>query len=123
MVKLYGDSLRKEAGFIKVIKGVATRNARIFESRAGMHAPEISRVYKEVKGGFDKVFDETKDVVEEFGGQVDTLRRVSLDASRDDFSLEGPEDNHAEFYIDIHVACAKSNHSVRSLQQIPQAHT
>ncbi|EEB86712.1 hypothetical protein MPER_16231, partial [Moniliophthora perniciosa FA553] len=50
MRKLYGDSLRKEAGFVKVIKSVASRNARILESRAGRHAPEIKRVAKEVKG-------------------------------------------------------------------------
>ncbi|KAI3614456.1 phosphatidylethanolamine n-methyltransferase [Moniliophthora roreri] len=66
MRKLYGDSLRKEAGFVKVIKNVASRNARILESRAGRHAPEIKRVAKEVKGTFDKVLEETADVVEEF---------------------------------------------------------
>ncbi|KAF8550645.1 hypothetical protein OG21DRAFT_1419342 [Imleria badia] len=66
MRKLYGDSLRKEAGFVKVIKNVATKNARLLESRAGRHAPEIRRVAKEVKGTFDKVFEETADVVEEF---------------------------------------------------------
>jgi hypothetical protein len=66
MRKLYGDSLRKDAGFVKVIKSVASKNARLFESRAGRHAPEIKRVAKEVKGTFDKVFEETADVVEEF---------------------------------------------------------
>ena len=66
MRKLYGDSLRKEAGFVKVIKNVASKNARILESRAGRHAPEIRRVAQEVKGTFDKVFDETAEVVEEF---------------------------------------------------------
>ncbi|KAG6333073.1 hypothetical protein ID866_6015 [Astraeus odoratus] len=66
MRKLYGESLRKEAGFTKVIKNVASKNARLLESRAGRHAPEIRRVAKEVKGTFDKVFEETADVVEEF---------------------------------------------------------
>jgi phosphatidylethanolamine N-methyltransferase len=66
MRKLYGDSLRKDAGFVKVIKSVASKNVRIFESRAGRHVPEIKRVAKEVKGTFDKVFEETADVVEEF---------------------------------------------------------
>ena len=66
MRKLYGDTLRKEAGFVKVIKNVANKNARLLESRAGRHAPEIRRVAKEVKGTFDKVFEETADVVEEF---------------------------------------------------------
>ncbi|KAF8438448.1 phospholipid methyltransferase-domain-containing protein [Boletus edulis BED1] len=66
MRKLYGNSLRKEAGFVKVIKNVASKNARLLESRAGRHAPEIRRVAKEVKGTFEKVFEETADVVEEF---------------------------------------------------------
>lgn len=66
MRKLYGDSLRKEAGFVKVIKNVASKNAQLLESRAGRHAPEIRRVAKEVKGTFEKVFEETADVVEEF---------------------------------------------------------
>jgi len=66
MKKLYGDSLRKEAGFVKVMKSVASKNARMLESRAGRHAPDLKRVVKEVKGTFDKVFDETADVVEEF---------------------------------------------------------
>ncbi|KAG6899626.1 hypothetical protein C0993_008568 [Termitomyces sp. T159_Od127] len=54
MRKLYGDSLRKEAGFVKVMKSVASKNAKILESRAGRHAPEIKRVVREVKGTFDK---------------------------------------------------------------------
>ncbi|KAJ6463566.1 phosphatidylethanolamine N-methyltransferase [Mycena sanguinolenta] len=70
MQKLYGDSLRQDAGFVKVIKSVASKNARILESRAGRHAPELRRVakevVKEVKGTFDKVYEETADVVEEF---------------------------------------------------------
>ncbi|KAI0728917.1 phosphatidylethanolamine N-methyltransferase [Fomitopsis betulina] len=66
MRKLYGDSLRNDAGFVKVMKKVANNNARLLESRAGRHAPEIRRVAREVKGTFDKVYDETVDVVEEF---------------------------------------------------------
>ncbi|KAE9396219.1 hypothetical protein BT96DRAFT_1021488 [Gymnopus androsaceus JB14] len=76
MTKVYGDSLRKEAGFVKVIKNVASKNAKMLESRLGaeklkkLHAaPELKRVAKvakEVKGTFDKVFEETADVVEEF---------------------------------------------------------
>ncbi|KZT00269.1 uncharacterized protein LAESUDRAFT_732419 [Laetiporus sulphureus 93-53] len=66
MRKLYGDSLRNDAGFVKVIKKVANKNARLLESRAGRHAPEIKRVAKEMKGTFDKVCEETADVVEEF---------------------------------------------------------
>ncbi|GLB44428.1 putative catalyzes the first step of the methylation pathway of phosphatidylcholine biosynthesis, the SAM-dependent methylation of phosphatidylethanolamine (PE) to phosphatidylmonomethylethanolamine (PMME) [Lyophyllum shimeji] len=66
MQKLYGDSLRKDAGFVKVMKSVASKNARILEKRAGRHAPELKRVVKEVKGTFDKVYEETAEAVEEF---------------------------------------------------------
>lgn len=77
MRKLYGDSLRKEAGFVKVIKNVASKNARILESRAGRHAPELKRVAKEVKGTFEKVFDEAAEAVEEF------LSKCQFDYTRD----------------------------------------
>ncbi|GJE88973.1 phosphatidylethanolamine N-methyltransferase [Phanerochaete sordida] len=66
MRRLYGDSLRSDAGFVKVIKKVAQRNARLLERRAGRHAPEIKRVAREVKGTFDKVYGETAEVLEEF---------------------------------------------------------
>jgi phosphatidylethanolamine N-methyltransferase len=66
MRKLYGDSLRKDAGFVKVIKNVASKNVRILESRAGKHAPEFKRVVREVKGTFEKVYEETAEVVEDF---------------------------------------------------------
>jgi phosphatidylethanolamine N-methyltransferase len=73
MRKLYGSSLRKEAGFVKVIKNVASKNARILESRAGRHAPEIRRVAREVKGTFNKVFEETAGIVEEFLAKCELL--------------------------------------------------
>lgn len=66
MQKRYGPALRKDAGVTKIIKKVAEKNARMLESRAGRHVPELRRVAKEVKGSFDKVFEETADVVEEF---------------------------------------------------------
>ena len=66
MRKLYGDNLRKDAGFTKVVKKVASRNARLLESRAGKHAPEIRRVVREVRGTFEKVYEDTAEVVEEF---------------------------------------------------------
>jgi hypothetical protein len=66
MRKLYGDSLRKDAGFTKVVKKVARRNARLLESQAGRHAPEIRRVVREVRGTFEKVYEDTAEVVEEF---------------------------------------------------------
>jgi len=73
MRKLYGDSLRKDAGFVKVMKSVASKNARIFKSRAGRHAPELKRVAREVIGTFDKVYEETADAVEEFLARCEFL--------------------------------------------------
>lgn len=66
MRKLYGDNLRKDAGFTKVVKKVASHNARLLESRAGRHGPEIRRVVREVRGTFEKVYEDTAEVVEEF---------------------------------------------------------
>jgi phosphatidylethanolamine N-methyltransferase len=66
MRKLYGDSLRKDAGFTKVVKKVARHNAWLFERRAGRHAPEIKRVVREVRGTFEKVYEDTADALEEF---------------------------------------------------------
>jgi phosphatidylethanolamine N-methyltransferase len=66
MRKLYGDSLRKDAGFTKVVKKVARHNARLLERRAGRHAPEIKRVVREVRGTFEKVYEDTAEVLEEF---------------------------------------------------------
>ncbi|KAH9931615.1 phosphatidylethanolamine N-methyltransferase [Epithele typhae] len=66
MRKLYGDSIRSDAGFVKVLKKVAEKNVKVLESRAGKHAPEIRRVAREVKGTFDKVYEETAEAVEDF---------------------------------------------------------
>jgi len=66
MQKLYGSSLRQEAGLTKVVKNVALKNAKLLESRAGKHAPEIRRVAREVIGTFDKVYEETAEAVKEF---------------------------------------------------------
>jgi phosphatidylethanolamine N-methyltransferase len=65
MQKLYGSSLRREAGLTKVIKKVAMKNALLLESRAQRHAPELKRVAKEVIGTFDKVYEETAEAVKE----------------------------------------------------------
>jgi len=46
-----------------VCKKVASKNA---QRVVGKHAPEIRRVAREVKGTFDKVYEETADVVEDF---------------------------------------------------------
>lgn len=54
MKKLYGDSLRKDAGLTKTLKSVAGRNAK------------VARVAREVTGTFEKVYEDTAVVVEDF---------------------------------------------------------
>ena len=63
MTKLYGDTIRKEAGFVKVFKKVASRNA---QRVAGKTTPGMRRVAREVKGTIDKVYEETAEALEEF---------------------------------------------------------
>ena len=74
MRKLYGDSLRKDAGFVKVMKSVATKNAKILESRAARHAPELRRVARQVAGTFDKVYEEAVEAVEDFLARCECLK-------------------------------------------------
>lgn len=54
MKKLYGDSIRKEAGLTKTLKSVANRNAN------------VARVAHEVSGTFEKVYEDAAGAVEEF---------------------------------------------------------
>ena len=62
MRKLYGDDLRKDAGLTKVIKKVTKTQARLLKQRA----PELDRVAQEVRGTFEKVFEDTSSIVEDF---------------------------------------------------------
>ncbi len=80
MRKLYGDSLRKDAGFVKVMKNVASKNAKIIESRAEKHAPELKRVAREVLDTFDKVCEEAADAVEDFVSKCGCFRRCHFRA-------------------------------------------
>lgn len=82
MRKLYGDSLRKDAGFVKVMKKVASKNAKILESSAAKHAPELKRVAREVIGTFDKVYEETADAVEEFLARCEYFDRPYIPVVR-----------------------------------------
>lgn len=81
MRKLYGDTLRKDAGFTKMLKVLAKRNAKMFEgvhaqlsllldenSQASKQAPELHRVAKGVKEGVERigeVYSESSERVEE----------------------------------------------------------
>ncbi|GAA97238.1 uncharacterized protein L969DRAFT_84335 [Mixia osmundae IAM 14324] len=62
MTKLYGDALRKDAGFTRTLRNLAIRHAH----RA---PPEITKAAREVQGTFEKVFEETAEAVEDFLGK------------------------------------------------------
>lgn len=58
MQKLYGNTLRKDAGVTKTLRNVAARNAHVLGG--------VTRGVKEVQGTFEKVLEETAEAVEEF---------------------------------------------------------
>ena len=45
---------------------MASKNAQIFKYRAGRHAHDLKTVATEVIETFDKVYEDTADVLEEF---------------------------------------------------------
>lgn len=61
MRKVYGASLRKEAGLTKAIKKMAIKNAKMLKA-----TPEIQRVAKEFRGTVEKVYEDATDVLEDF---------------------------------------------------------
>lgn len=61
MRKVYGPSLRKEAGLTKTIKKMAIKNARMLNA-----TPEIRRVAQEFRGTVEKVYEDATDVLEDF---------------------------------------------------------
>ncbi|EJT97171.1 hypothetical protein DACRYDRAFT_85177 [Dacryopinax primogenitus] len=66
MRKLYGETIRKEAGFTRTIRKVATKNARILENRLARQAPEIKKVAEEVRETLERAFEDTADAFEDF---------------------------------------------------------
>lgn len=65
MRKLYGDAVRQEAGLTRILKRLAKTNARLIESSAGKHAPELKRVAMEVKETLEKVMEDTTDAMDQ----------------------------------------------------------
>lgn len=80
MTKLYGDSIRKEAGFVKVFKKLASRNAQRVAKNT---TPGMRRVAREVKGTIDKVYEETAEALEEFLAKCTTFHPVGASANTD----------------------------------------
>ena len=59
MRRLYGDSLRTDAGVTKTFKGVASKNAH----RA---PPKVAKAVQEFQGTLERVYDDTALAVEDF---------------------------------------------------------
>ncbi|GAA6017973.1 hypothetical protein JCM8202_006219 [Rhodotorula sphaerocarpa] len=71
MQRLYGNSLRKDAGVTKTLRN-AVRRASLSDGPAGVYKSRkdlidrISKNVREVQGTVEKVFEETADAVEDF---------------------------------------------------------
>jgi phosphatidylethanolamine N-methyltransferase len=66
MRKLYGPSLRKEAGLTKTIKKMAIKNAKLLEATpASRYTPDLRHFAEEFRGTVEKVYEETTDVIED----------------------------------------------------------
>lgn len=61
MKKVYGPSLRKEAGLTKTIKKLAIKNSRMMHA-SNKYAPEIRRVLSTM----EKVYEDATDVLDDF---------------------------------------------------------
>lgn len=61
MRKVYGPSLRKDAGLTKTIKKMAVKNAKMLDA-----TPEIRRVAQDLRGTVEKVYEDATDVLEDF---------------------------------------------------------
>lgn len=102
MQKLYGESIRKEAGISKTIRNAPlVKNARDMAQDA---PPELVRVVREVAGTMEKVSKETVDAVEEFiqkskprfKGVVDDTK-ILLSQSRERLLITSVSGNIAAF--------------------------
>lgn len=80
MQRLYGNTLRKDAGVTKTLRNAVRR---VSEHRKGDDAHKtrqdlldrISKNVREVQGTVEKVFEETADAVEEFLSKCACLSR------------------------------------------------
>lgn len=79
MRRLYGNTLRKDAGVTKTIRS-AIRRVSTHETAAKTGKDFIERLQKnvrEVQGTVEKVFEETADAVEEFLNKCASATRAS----------------------------------------------
>ncbi|KAG9100914.1 phosphatidylethanolamine N-methyltransferase [Ceratobasidium sp. UAMH 11750] len=105
MKRLYGDSLRKDAGLTKTLKSVAGRNAK------------VARVAREVTGTFEKVYEDTAVVVEDFLAKLAPIisevvqdTRVLLQQSRERLVITRVANDVSLFDVEkYHLAVVPTN--------------
>ena len=61
MKRLYGDSLRKDAGLTRVLKTVTRKHAQVLDK----HVPELAEVAQDLKKGLENVYGKTAVVLED----------------------------------------------------------
>lgn len=94
MQRLYGNTLRKDAGVTKTLRN-AVRRASHTDGRAGSGKvrkdliERISKNVREVQGTVEKVFEETADAVEEFINKCDSTFRQNDQAGTEMLTICG----------------------------------
>ncbi|KAG8718977.1 phosphatidylethanolamine N-methyltransferase [Ceratobasidium sp. 395] len=105
MQRLYGESLRKDAGLTKTLKSVARRNAG------------VARVAREVTGTFEKVYEDTAVAVEDFLAKSAPIisevvqdTRVLLQQSRERLVITRVSNDVSQFDVEkYHLAIVPTN--------------
>ena len=65
MRKLYGDTIRQDAGLTRMLKKLAKANGRLLELSADKHAPELKRRALEMKETLEKAVGQTTEAVDQ----------------------------------------------------------
>lgn len=95
MQRLYGNSLRKDAGVTKTLRN-AVRRASLSDGPAGVYKSRkdlidrISKNVREVQGTVEKVFEETADAVEDFISKCESRLEVAFAVGRSSADLVSP---------------------------------
>ncbi|KAH7103765.1 phospholipid methyltransferase-domain-containing protein [Auriculariales sp. MPI-PUGE-AT-0066] len=65
MRKLYGDTVRQDAGLTRMLKKIAKTNGRLLELSADKHAPELKKKAYEIKETLEKAVGQTTVAVDQ----------------------------------------------------------
>jgi phosphatidylethanolamine N-methyltransferase len=78
MRKLYGDTVRQDAGLTRMLKKLARANGRLLELSADKHAPELKRRALDLREALERAVGQTTDAVDQLLARCACLRFVSF---------------------------------------------